>query len=117
MAPFRGPHQASGYAGGHDYKEVPLGLLIRLKKPITKEELPMSTKVKRNKINIKGKMVSIGIDMHKRSWHITALADGEIVLTVSMSRPTYDAFKKVLSQFTIQRQSRPDRLRSRPRRI
>jgi hypothetical protein len=23
-------------------------------------------------------MVSIGVDMHKRSWHITALADGQV---------------------------------------
>ena len=59
----------------------------------------MATKIKRNKINFKEKMVSIGVDMHKRSWHITALADGEIVLTVSLSRPNYDAFEKVLSQF------------------
>ena len=59
----------------------------------------MATKVQRNKIDFKGKMVSIGVDMHKRSWHITALADREIVLTVSLSRPNYDAFEKVLSQF------------------
>ena len=45
----------------------------------------MATKITRNKINFKGKTVSIGIDMHKRSWHITALADGEIVLTVTLS--------------------------------
>ena len=48
----------------------------------------MATKVKRNKINFKGKMVSIGVDMHKGSWHITALADGEIVLTVSSIQAT-----------------------------
>ena len=41
----------------------------------------MKAKVKKNTINFKGKVVSIGVDMHKRSWHITALADGEIVLT------------------------------------
>jgi hypothetical protein len=28
----------------------------------------MATKITRNKINFKGKTVSIGIDMHKRSW-------------------------------------------------
>ena len=33
-------------------------------------------------MNFKGKMVSIGVDMHERSWHITAVADGEIVLAV-----------------------------------
>jgi len=59
----------------------------------------MKTNVKKNKINFKGKMVSIGVDMHKRSWQLTALVDGEIVLTISLSRPTYDAFEKALSQF------------------
>jgi transposase len=59
----------------------------------------MATKITRNKINFKGKTVSIGIDMHKRSWHITALADGEIVSTITLPKPNYDAFKKVLSQF------------------
>ena len=59
----------------------------------------MVSKLKGTKINFNGKTVSIGVDMHKRSWHITALADGEIVLTVSLSRPTYHAFKKVLARF------------------
>lgn len=59
----------------------------------------MAAKITRNKINFKRKTVSIGIDMHKRSWHITALANGEIVLTVTLSKPNYDTFKKVLSQF------------------
>jgi hypothetical protein len=59
----------------------------------------MPNKVKRNKINFKGKMVSISVEMHRRAWHISALADGEIVLTVSLSRPNYDAFEKLLSQF------------------
>jgi hypothetical protein len=59
----------------------------------------MKTNVKKNTINFKGKMVSIGVDMHKRSWHITVLADGDIVLTMSLTRPNYDAFEKLLSQF------------------
>lgn len=59
----------------------------------------MAAKIAKNRINFKGKTVSIGIDIHKRSWHITALADGEIVLTVTLSKPNYDAFKKLLSQF------------------
>lgn len=59
----------------------------------------MTNKVKKNKINFNGKIVSIGIDMHKRSWHITALAEGEIVLAVTLSRPNYNAFEKLLSQF------------------
>jgi len=38
----------------------------------------MKTNVKKNTINFKGKMGSIGVDMHKRSWHITVLADGQV---------------------------------------
>jgi transposase len=59
----------------------------------------MATKVKKNKINFKGKMVNIGIDMHKISWRITALVEGDTVLTITLARPTYDSFRKVLSQF------------------
>jgi hypothetical protein len=59
----------------------------------------MTSKVKKNKINFNGKMVSIGIDIHKRSWHITASPDGEIVLAITLSRPDYNTFEKVLSLF------------------
>ena len=37
----------------------------------------MAFKVKKNKVNFKGKMVSIGIDMHKISWRVTALVEGD----------------------------------------
>jgi len=59
----------------------------------------MATKVKKNKINFKGKMVNIGIDMHKKFWHITALVEGDIVMTVTLARPNYDSFRKILTQF------------------
>jgi hypothetical protein len=36
----------------------------------------MAITVKRNKINFKDKLVNIGVDMHKRSWRITALVEG-----------------------------------------
>ena len=39
----------------------------------------MPSKVKKNKINFNGKMVHIGIDMHKHFWHITAVVEGGIV--------------------------------------
>ena len=35
----------------------------------------MTSNVKGMKINFNGKTVSIGIDMHERSWHITATSD------------------------------------------
>ena len=59
----------------------------------------MAIKVQRNKINFKGKMINIGIDMHKRSWRITALSEGDIVMGITLAKPTYDDFKKVLVQF------------------
>lgn len=48
----------------------------------------MDTSIKRNKINFKGKMVYIGIDMHKLSWRITALVEGEIVLAITLAKPS-----------------------------
>ena len=59
----------------------------------------MTARVRTNKINFKGKMVSIGIDMHKCSWRITALVEGEIVLAVTLARPSYDSFKAILTRF------------------
>jgi hypothetical protein len=44
----------------------------------------MASKVKKNKVNFKGKMVSIGIDMHKISWRVTALVEGDIVLAITL---------------------------------
>lgn len=64
-----------------------------------KEGLHMAIKVKRNRVNFNKKTVSIGIDMHKLSWRITALVEGDIILAVTLSRPNYAAFRKILSQF------------------
>ena len=44
-------------------------------------------------------MVHIGIDMHKHFWHITALVEGDIVLALTLSKPRYDSFEKILAQF------------------
>lgn len=65
----------------------------------TKEEPIMAARVKRKKIDFKDKVVNIGIDMHKRSWRITALVEGDIVMAVTLARPKYDSFKKLLAQF------------------
>jgi len=39
----------------------------------------MAIRVKRNKVDFNGKVVNIGIEMHKSSWRITALVEGDIV--------------------------------------
>jgi hypothetical protein len=59
----------------------------------------MTSKVKKNKINFNGKMVSIGIDMHKHSWRMTALVEGDIAMSVTLAKPNYNSFKKVLARF------------------
>lgn len=50
-------------------------------------------------MNFNGKTVSIGIDIRKHSWRITVLFQGDIVLPVTLARPTYESFKKILAQF------------------
>ena len=37
--------------------------------------------------------------MHRQSWRITALVEGDIVLAVTLARPNYNSFKKILAQF------------------
>lgn len=43
--------------------------------------------------------MNIGFDMHKRSWHLTALVEGTIPFAMTMSKPDYPTFKKLLTQF------------------
>ena len=59
----------------------------------------MASNVKRNTINFNGKMVSIGVDMHKVSWRITALVEEEIAFTATLAKPNYDSFRKFLERF------------------
>jgi len=57
----------------------------------------MAIKVKRNEVNFKGKVANIGIDMHKRSWRITALVERNMVMAVTLARPKYHSFKRLLA--------------------
>jgi len=59
----------------------------------------MASKLKNNKVNFKGKTVSVGIDMHKISWRVTALVEGDTVLAITLANPNYDTFKKIISRF------------------
>lgn len=60
----------------------------------------MANDLERSRMNFNGKMVSIGIDMHmhKHCWRITALVDGHIVRAVTLGKPSYASFKKILAQ-------------------
>ncbi len=37
--------------------------------------------------------------MHKHSWQITVFVEGDIVLAVTLAKPTYDSFKKIFAPF------------------
>ena len=59
----------------------------------------MAQKVSHSKVNVKEKMISIGIDVHKASWRLTAVGSGEIILALTISQPRYDKLKKILTRF------------------
>ena len=46
----------------------------------------------------RGKSISIGVDVHKRSWHITAICEGVGLFKGSIP-PDYEAFKSLLQRF------------------
>lgn len=58
----------------------------------------MTSKVIKNRINFNGKMVSIGIDTHKHCWRITALVEGNMVISATLARPTHNSFMRLLAQ-------------------
>lgn len=58
----------------------------------------MGRKIKKIEMNCKGKVVNVGIDVHKQSWRVTALVDGVKVMAVTLGRPSYDSLKKLLAR-------------------
>ena len=59
----------------------------------------MANRIKKDNGSFKAKSISIGIDVHKLSWRVTAVSDGEVIMAVTLSRPTYEGFKKLLAPF------------------
>lgn len=58
----------------------------------------MARNVEQKGLDVNGKVVNIGADVHKRSWHVTALVEGVVVMTGSVP-PVYAALRKVLTRF------------------
>ena len=58
----------------------------------------MRKRLNSQKVNVNGKTVSIGIDIHKRSWRVTALIEGVVVMAVTI-KPSYCALQKLLARF------------------
>jgi len=46
----------------------------------------MTTRIKKNKGSFKTRTIDIGIGVHKLSWRISAAADGEVVMTFTVSK-------------------------------
>ena len=51
-----------------------------------------------NTIDVNGKTVNLGIDVHKKSWQVTGLVEGVVVTAVTM-QPSYGVLQKLLAQF------------------
>jgi hypothetical protein len=43
-------------------------------------------------------MVTVGIDVHKQSWQVTALKEGLVIVAVTI-QPFYSVLQKLLAQF------------------
>jgi hypothetical protein len=46
---------------------------------------------------VKGKVVSVGIDVDSLSWQIAALTDGEVIMAVTISKPGLPKFKTLFA--------------------
>ena len=58
----------------------------------------MRKRLNADTINVNGKTVNVGIDVHKVSWHVTVLVEGIVVESATI-KPCYRVLKKLLSRF------------------
>jgi transposase len=58
----------------------------------------MKKRLNADTMNVNGKTVNVGIDVHKVSWHVTALVEGIIVESATI-QPSYRVLKKLLAQY------------------
>jgi transposase len=58
----------------------------------------MRKRLNAKKVDVNGKTVNIGIDVHKKSWQVTALIEGVVVMAVTI-QPSYSVLQKLLAQF------------------
>jgi len=58
----------------------------------------MRKNTEKKKYLARGKTISVGIDVHKRSWHVTALLSGVVLFTGTIP-PSYDGLKSIFRRF------------------
>jgi hypothetical protein len=74
----------------------------------------MARNVEQKGLDVNRKIVNIGADVHKRSWDVTALVEGAVVMTGSVP-PRVRSFPE--SVYPIPRSHPPGGLRGRARRV
>jgi transposase len=67
-------------------------------KTLIKGGTPMRKRLNAEMVTVNGKTVNVGIDVHKVSWHVTALVEGVIVESATI-KPCYRVLKKLLARF------------------
>ena len=58
----------------------------------------MRKRLNADTMNVNGKTVTVGIDVHKVSWHVTALVEGVVIESATI-KPCYRVLKKLLARF------------------
>ena len=58
----------------------------------------MKKRLNADQMNVNGKTVNVGIDVHKVSWHVTALVEGIVVESATIN-PSYRVLKKLLAPY------------------
>jgi transposase len=58
----------------------------------------MKKRLNADTLNVNGKKVNVGIDVHKLSWHVTALVEGVVVQSATI-KPCYRVLKKLLAPY------------------
>ena len=58
----------------------------------------MKKRLNADMVNVNGKTVNVGIDVHKKSWQVTALLEGVVVAAITV-QPSYAVLQKLLAQF------------------
>jgi len=58
----------------------------------------MKKRLNADMVDVNGKTVNVGIDVHKQSWQVTALIEGVVVTAVTI-KPSYSVLQKLLAQF------------------
>jgi transposase len=74
------------------------GKLANRLNPVFIKETDMKKNTENQQYLARGKTISVGIDVHKRSWHVTALSDGVVLFSGSIP-PSYDALMSIFRRF------------------